>query len=119
MNQGDGAHLVDDFDVDHEDAEKMDHVWEIIFGVNTADGYREDILSTGGKEILVFGTIIDIVRNFLRQNRPTTFIFVGKEPSRRRLYARFAKELAKIMGGNVRQSKDGSEFLVSTKLSAW
>jgi len=77
---------------DHRDSE----TWEIDFVVSTSNGgISHDIIDTGGRQVQVFSTVVDIVKHFLSTygNNADKVIFSAKEPSRVKLYRRFAKML--------------------------
>ena len=65
--------------------------WEVYFGV---DG-EVDITRTGD-EIVVFSTVIEMVRDFLISEKPNSFRFTSKssESSRTRLYKRMVQNLS-------------------------
>lgn len=85
--------------------------WEIVFGVEKKDAWREDIVGTGGKEVQIFATIVDIIRDFMKRRKPDAFTFTAKEPSRRKLYHRMSQRLAKMMNGKAIRRQTG-EFWV-------
>lgn len=58
---------------------------------------RESILGSGNAA-LVFAAVIKLFKMFLKEYRPHRFHFYGKEPSRQKLYDRFAKMILKFGG---------------------
>jgi hypothetical protein len=51
-----------------------------------------------GDQFLIFGTIANIFKEFIRIYRPDMFRFAAKEKSRIRLYHTFANKIAKELG---------------------
>lgn len=83
---------------------KKHSIWQITFGLeidNDPDDYHEEIFDTGGQQIKVFASVIDIVRDFVKRKQPDILFFTAKEPSRIKLYNRLATRLAKMMDGKV------------------
>jgi len=65
----------------------------------TGDG-REDITGEGNS-FTVFATVSEIVRDFLKHRHPYSVNFNAKEPSRMKLYSRFASLIAKEFNGDL------------------
>ena len=64
--------------------------WQITFEIRGAGGKPHDISKTG-KEFKVFATVAEILNEYLKKLKPDVFWFTAKEPSRAKLYDRFAK----------------------------
>jgi len=69
------------------------------------DDHSEEVTGKGDA-FVVFGTIADIIKNYLRDNQPKTFSFHAKESSRQKLYARMAGELARKTGAQLTTEMD-------------
>jgi hypothetical protein len=64
--------------------------WQITFEIRGTGGTRHDISKTGN-EFKVFATVSTILDEFVKKVKPDIFWFSAKEPSRAKLYDRFAK----------------------------
>jgi len=64
--------------------------WQITFEIRGAGGKPHDISKTGN-EFKVFATVAEILNEYLKKVKPDVFWFTAKEPSRAKLYDRFAK----------------------------
>ena len=64
--------------------------WQITFEIRGAGGKPHDISKTGN-EFKVFATVAEILNEYLKKVEPDVFWFSAKEPSRAKLYDRFAK----------------------------
>ena len=64
--------------------------WQITFEIRGAGGEPHDISKTGN-EFKVFATVAEILNEYLKKVKPDNFWFTAKEPSRAKLYDRFAK----------------------------
>ena len=64
--------------------------WQITFEIRGAGGKPHDISKTGN-EFKVFATVAEILNEYLKKVKPDNFWFTAKEPSRAKLYDRFAK----------------------------
>ena len=64
--------------------------WQITFEIRGTDGSPHDISKTGN-EFKVFATVAEILNEYLKKVKPEIFWFTAKEPSRAKLYDRFAK----------------------------
>ena len=64
--------------------------WQITFEIRGAGGKPHDISKTGN-EFKVFATVAEIFNEYLKKVEPDNFWFTAKEPSRAKLYDRFAK----------------------------
>ena len=64
--------------------------WQITFEIRGAGGKPHDISKTGN-EFKVFATVAEILNEYLKKVEPDNFWFTAKEPSRAKLYDRFAK----------------------------
>lgn len=84
--------------------------WDIIFSAGEFDA--EDI--TGyGNQFRVFATIAKITDEFIRKYKPKVITFSAKEPSRQKLYTRFAKMIASKY--NYKVKKTGRDFKLKRK----
>lgn len=93
-----------------------DEVFEIEFEFVDQGGIsRYGVLDMGtGIAVKVFATVHDIVRHFIKTNPSVeTLIFSAKEPSRQKLYHRFAQAL----DPNYRQKKydDDLHYIIDLK----
>ena len=68
--------------------------WQITFEIRGAGGKPHDISKTGN-EFKVFATVAEILNEYLKKVKPDNFWFTAKEPSRAKLYDRFAKLIVK------------------------
>ena len=64
--------------------------WQITFEIRGTGGKPHDISKTGN-EFKVFATVAEILNEYLKKVKPDIFWFTAKEPSRAKLYDRFAK----------------------------
>ena len=64
--------------------------WHITFEIRGTGGKPHDISKTGN-EFKVFATVAEILNEYLKKVKPEIFWFTAKEPSRAKLYDRFAK----------------------------
>lgn len=73
------------------------NLWEIDFGyVSSEHQYSQDIIGTGGNAIVIFATVLDIIRTFVEDRNPAGLNFTAEEPSRQKLYRRLAKNFGKV-----------------------
>ena len=64
--------------------------WQITFEIKGSGGKPHDISKTGN-EFKVFAAVAEILNDYLKKTKPDIFWFTAKEPSRAKLYDRFAK----------------------------
>ena len=64
--------------------------YQITFEIRGTGGKPHDISKTGN-EFKVFATVAEILNEYLKKGEPEIFWFSAKEPSRAKLYDRFAK----------------------------
>ena len=64
--------------------------YQITFEIRGTGGKPHDISKTGN-EFKVFATVAEILNEYLKKVEPEIFWFSAKEPSRAKLYDRFAK----------------------------
>ena len=64
--------------------------YQITFEIRGTGGKPHDISKTGS-EFKVFATVAEILNEYLKKVEPEIFWFSAKEPSRAKLYDRFAK----------------------------
>ena len=64
--------------------------YQITFEIRGTGGKPHDISKTGN-EFKVFATVAEILNEYLKKVEPDVFWFSAKEPSRAKLYDRFAK----------------------------
>lgn len=69
--------------------------WDIDFSSYIGGKYRTDVTGTGNAA-KVLAAVIKAFRMWIKEYRPSRFYFYAKEPSRRKLYERFAKMIVKI-----------------------
>lgn len=68
--------------------------WELMFDVETKDSiFATNSISKTGNEFIVFATVFDILKEWMKSNTDATFYFTAKEKTRKKLYDRFAKLL--------------------------
>lgn len=72
------------------------------------DDQRSDEITGRGDSFKVFATVADIVREFMSKRSPSMLVFTAEEPSRIKLYARLAKNLASELGANLSTGNQGS-----------
>lgn len=76
--------------------ESMD-AWMTGFAVDTEQGatlrdrFKEDMFGSGGNELKVFRTAMDIVADFIRKRNPEE-MHIGAVPRRERIYSRILKK---------------------------
>ena len=68
--------------------------WEISFG----DGKGRMGITKGGNEFKIFATVMDIVKDFIKRERPEEIQFSAKEGKRGNLYARMIKKFGPKLG---------------------
>jgi len=88
--------------------------WQITFEIRGAGGKPHDISKTGN-EFKVFATVAEILNEYLKKVEPEIFWFTAKEPSRAKLYDRFAKLIVRNHRkykavSNVKYNKKFYEF---------
>lgn len=90
-----------------------DGVWEVEFHIRGGGGSRDQKfgISGTGNSAEVFGTVVDIMRQFLSQYKHliSSLVFSAKEDSRQSLYAKMAKRLLP----NWTMHQDGGEFVLA------
>lgn len=89
-----------------------DGSWEIQFEYDSPEhAGAQEIIDTKGGAIVILSTIVNIVRNFIDEQKPERLTFHAKEPSRQKVYRR----LAKMVGGDVEElrSSKGTMFKVT------
>ena len=74
------------FKAETSDMERL----QITFEIRGTGGKPHDISKTGN-EFKVFATVAEILNEYLKKVEPEIFWFTAKEPSRAKLYDRFAK----------------------------
>lgn len=76
--------------------------WELVFRlshlVGNPDVSAYGITKTGG-ELVVFSTVIEIVKAFVREKQPGRIWFTAKEESRKRLYKAFLALVSRQIPG--------------------
>ena len=81
--------------IDNEMIRKYDPVWKPDFAIEQYSGKAATKDTTGitgsGNEFLVFSTVIDILKSFIKKEKPNAILFSAKEPSRVKLYDTFVK----------------------------
>jgi hypothetical protein len=70
--------------------------WNIEFIAHDHDS-GTDIIGSG-QAFRVFATVSTILKEFIKSKNPSMFHFTAQEPSRIKLYDRFAKQIKKIAG---------------------
>lgn len=107
--------------------EVNDDKFEVYFSIHTfrtdltfsSEKYSEDI-SGQGDQFKIFSTVGKIVEDFLRSNKTEVLIFSAKEPSRVKLYYRFAKMISREFNFDIDVEEGprwGTEFILSSKKS--
>lgn len=96
-------------------------VWEIAFG----DAAGRQGITKSGDSFKIFATVLDIVKDFVKTNKPEWIRFSAKEMSRDRLYRSLVKRYAPKIGYTlpyVSRDKDGpraddiaTEFMLKRK----
>jgi hypothetical protein len=93
--------------------------WEITFeATGYTNGRNMEMnkslgLTKTGNEFVVFATVSAAVIEFIEEVNPSHMYFQAKEPSRRRLYARFSKMISKKYGYDV--DIKGADTILSKK----
>ena len=80
--------------IDDPSVRSQPAVWEISF----SDGAGRQGVTKTGNEFKVFATIMDIVKDFLKNKKPEYVNFSGKEASRDKLYRRMIQKYASKWG---------------------
>ena len=88
--------------------------YQITFEIRGTGGKPHDISKTGN-EFKVFATVAEILNDYLKKVKPSVFWFTAKEPSRAKLYDRFAKLIVRKHPkykavSNVKSSQKFYEF---------
>jgi hypothetical protein len=88
--------------------------YQITFEIRGTGGKPHDISKTGS-EFKVFATVAEILNEYLKKVEPDVFWFSAKEPSRAKLYDRFAKLIVRKHPkykavSNVRSNQKFYEF---------
>lgn len=84
-----------------------DGVKEVAFAMIDKDGEFHDEITGDGNAIAIFGTVFEIIHAYIQKSPAvTTLVFTAKEASRKKLYARFVKNLVK-QGWTANESGDG------------
>ena len=79
--------------------------WEVTFQLGDGDDGQTDVTSTGDVGV-VMTHVYAFVMRFLEDIRPKSFMYTAKEPSRVKLYARFANYVKKEFGYAFETEKD-------------
>lgn len=66
---------------------------EVMFYMIGEHGIEQTDIQNTGDARRVFATVIDIVKNYVAENKPKEIVFTAAEPSRIRLYDAFVKRL--------------------------
>lgn len=77
-------------------------------------------ISGQGDQFKIFSTVGSIVEDFLRKNHIEVLVFSAKEPSRAKLYHRFAKMIASEFDFDIRVkdgTRWGTEYVLSSNRS--
>lgn len=92
--------------------------WTISFGpLDDEDFIDYELTNKNKNQFLIFATVIDIFKTFIKEYNPLKFQFSAKEVSRQRLYDRFAKEISKKFGYMYTTEIDGEKMYIFSKVS--
>ena len=76
-------------------------LWDLEFAQDVSSGKEHYITGkAGGQASEVFSAVATATKQFILKKRPDYFTFSGREPSRKRLYDRFAKMIVKVSSGS-------------------
>ena len=108
--------LFEGWEIDNMDLElfniPVDTVGKYGYGINFFKGRKQTLKITNeGDAFRIFATVRVIVEEFINKRKPDVISFAAKEKSRKRLYARFSKQLAKKHNWDLSISKEGSSDL--------
>ena len=95
--------------------EDDDNSWEFTFERNGKYGQYY----ARGKEIQIFATVIDVLKDFIKTKKPEEIEFSAEGASRVRLYRRFTTQAAKMFGMKHEESSGEGNSDASTKLTAY
>ena len=68
--------------------------WAVSFG----DGRGRMGITKGGNEFKIFATVVDIIKEFIRLEKPNEIQFDAKEGNRAKLYMKMIKKFAPKLG---------------------
>ena len=88
--------------------------WEIMFTMTDKNGKSGlgTMEPTGkGNEFKIFATVAKMTDDFIKKQKPKSFIFSAKEKSRRKLYDRFAKKISSAYGYKLSTGTKGSHLV--------
>lgn len=90
-----------------------DSAWEIQFTIDK----EIDLVSSGGNEIKIFSTVMAMVREWIKKQKPEMIFFSAKEKSRVRLYKTFITKFAPRLGYVLDRTEQGNSlgFLLKRK----
>jgi len=86
----DGMQYRAGFDKMNPLSEPREDIWEMSFSMRNADFGKGSSITNTGNEFLVFATIRKMIEEFIASAKPKTIWFTAKEPSRVKLYDKFA-----------------------------
>jgi hypothetical protein len=69
-------------------------------------------ITGGGNAFEIFATVNDVVKDFVKNRKPTRLYFSAKELSRKRLYTSFMKKLSKSLKMKATQTQAGADGMV-------
>jgi hypothetical protein len=69
--------------------ERTTKMWELAFARNLSFD-----ITGGGNALEIFGTVNDILKDFIKRKDPEHVFFTAKEPSRKKLYKTLVRKLA-------------------------
>lgn len=109
---------VDDADYNVEFESSMENQWGFDFGRSVGKNAPVSTITGTGKQYAVFSTVVDIVKDFIRQIDPDQLVFSAArdEPSRVKLYDRMVKMFPKDRYDiNVSDVQDSSHYYITKK----
>jgi len=81
--------------------------YHIVFSDFTTNPYGSTDITGKGDQFRIFATIKEIILDFIEGFTPEVFFFSAKEPSRKKLYQMFARQIEKITDFTFSVDKDG------------
>lgn len=95
----------------------LEEIWNIQFAMKNPNDPHERFwdITGSGDEIKVFATVVDIFKAFVAHYKPQVFYFAAKEPSRQKLYDRFAKIIQSKLNYKLETNFDDEKTYVFRK----
>lgn len=78
-------------------SERNNGIITVISFAQVKESGLDDGITKTGNAMMVFGTVIEIILEYVEKHKPRKVLFDSKEPSRNKLYRALIKKLAPVM----------------------